>query len=146
MRALKSVLVMAGALKRSSPTVPEDAVLIRAMRDANLPKLLPDDAQLFEAIIGDLFPGVDVPEQVGSWLLHRWHEAAAPPDRCIALLHCTACGLPAVNGTVRNRLELCTAPLAACKHGASSSIRVEDRSGGSITAMISWRCWQEGLS
>jgi hypothetical protein len=124
MRALKSVLVMAGALKRSSPTVPEDAVLIRAMRDANLPKLLPDDAQL----------------------LHRWHEAAAPPDRCIALLHCTACGLPAVNGTVRNRLELCTAPLAACKHGASSSIRVEDRSGGSITAMISWRCWQEGLS
>jgi hypothetical protein len=63
MRALKSVLVMAGALKRGSPDSPEDAVLIRAMRDANLPKLLPDDAALFEAIIGDLFPGVAVEQQ-----------------------------------------------------------------------------------
>jgi hypothetical protein len=63
MRALKSVLVMAGALKRDKPGLPEDAVLIRAMRDANLPKLLPDDAALFGAIIGDLFPGVQVPQQ-----------------------------------------------------------------------------------
>lgn len=39
MRALKAVLVTAGALKRSSPGVPEELVLIQAMRDANLPKL-----------------------------------------------------------------------------------------------------------
>lgn len=40
MRAVKSVLVMAGALKRSNPNLPEDVVLIRAMRDSNLPKFL----------------------------------------------------------------------------------------------------------
>jgi len=40
MRAVKSVLVMAGSLKRSNPDLPEDVVLIRAMRDSNLPKFL----------------------------------------------------------------------------------------------------------
>jgi len=38
MRALKSVLVMAGTLKRSNPTLSEDIVLIRAIRDSNIPK------------------------------------------------------------------------------------------------------------
>ena len=40
MRALKSVLVMAGSLKRSNPDLSEDVVLIRAMKDSNLPKFL----------------------------------------------------------------------------------------------------------
>lgn len=63
MRALKSVLVMAGALKRAQPDVPEDQVLIQAMRDSNLPKFLRDDAELFQDIISDLFPNVEVPQQ-----------------------------------------------------------------------------------
>lgn len=37
MRAVKSVLVMAGSLKRAEPNVSEDIVLIRAMRDSNVP-------------------------------------------------------------------------------------------------------------
>jgi serine/threonine protein kinase len=45
MRAVKSVLVMAGALKRANPDINEDAVLIRAMRDANVPKFLKDDLE-----------------------------------------------------------------------------------------------------
>ncbi len=40
MRAVKSVLVMAGSLKRSNPRLTEDALLIRAMRDSNVPKFL----------------------------------------------------------------------------------------------------------
>lgn len=60
MRALKSVLLLAGALKRAHPDLPEDAVLIRAMRDANLPKFLSQDAVLFDAIVSDLFPGMVV--------------------------------------------------------------------------------------
>lgn len=40
MRAVKSVLVMAGSLKRSNPKLTEDALLIRAMRDSNIPKFL----------------------------------------------------------------------------------------------------------
>ncbi len=62
MRAVKSVLVMAGKLKRENPLIIEDLVLIRALRDSNLPKFLKDDAVLFKAIIQDLFPGVVLPE------------------------------------------------------------------------------------
>merc|ERR1739841_323804 len=40
MRALKSVLVMAGSLKRAAPPLSEDIPLIRAMRDSNIPKFL----------------------------------------------------------------------------------------------------------
>jgi dynein heavy chain len=62
MRAVKSVLVMAGKLKRENPDIVEDLVLIRALRDSNLPKFLADDVVLFKAIIQDLFPGVSLPE------------------------------------------------------------------------------------
>lgn len=61
MRALKSVLVMAGTLRRSAPNAPEGEVLLQAMRDANLPKFLSEDALLFEAIVGDLFPDMKPP-------------------------------------------------------------------------------------
>ncbi|KAI8730178.1 dynein heavy chain 6, axonemal isoform X4 [Biomphalaria glabrata] len=62
MRAVKSVLVMAGSLKRQNPDKPEDVVLMRALRDSNLPKFLFNDAKLFQAILSDLFPGVNIPE------------------------------------------------------------------------------------
>lgn len=61
MRAVKSVLVMAGALKRASPDQSEDITLICALRDSNLPKFLADDVSLFKGILGDLFPGVELP-------------------------------------------------------------------------------------
>lgn len=63
MRAVKSVLVMAGGLKRSNPDINENVVLIRALRDSNLPKFLAHDALLLHGIIQDLFPGVVIPEQ-----------------------------------------------------------------------------------
>ncbi|XP_029949300.1 dynein heavy chain 6, axonemal [Salarias fasciatus] len=62
MRAVKSVLVMAGSLKRDNPHLSEEVVLIRALRDSNLPKFLADDAVLFGGILSDLFPGVSIPE------------------------------------------------------------------------------------
>ena len=61
MRAVKSGLVMAGNLRRENPHLPENVVLIRAMRDSNIPKFLDQDLPLFNAIISDLFPGVKVP-------------------------------------------------------------------------------------
>jgi len=42
--------------------MPEDAVLIRAMRDSNVPKFLKEDLPLFAAIIQDLFPTVEILE------------------------------------------------------------------------------------
>jgi dynein heavy chain len=37
-------------------------VLIRAMRDSNIPKFLKDDLPLFNALVQDLFPGIVIPE------------------------------------------------------------------------------------
>ncbi|KAM3867513.1 dynein axonemal heavy chain 10 [Diretmus argenteus] len=61
LRALKSVLVMAGELKRGSPDLNEDTVLMRALRDMNLPKFVFEDVPLFLGLISDLFPGLDCP-------------------------------------------------------------------------------------
>lgn len=63
MRAIKSVLVVAGSLKRSDRDRPEDQVLMRALRDFNIPKIVTDDVPIFMGLIGDLFPSLDVPRK-----------------------------------------------------------------------------------
>ncbi|TGZ69565.1 hypothetical protein CRM22_003672 [Opisthorchis felineus] len=63
LRAIKSVLVVAGALKRSDPGRAEDQVLMRALRDFNIPKIVTDDLPVFMGLIGDLFPALDVPRK-----------------------------------------------------------------------------------
>lgn len=61
MRAVRSVINAAGLIKEREPEVPEDQILLRALRDVNVPKFLKDDLPLFENIIKDLFPGVERP-------------------------------------------------------------------------------------
>lgn len=61
LRALKSVLVMAGGLKRRYGDMPEDLVLMRALRDSNMPKFVYEDVPLFMGLIEDLFPNMDCP-------------------------------------------------------------------------------------
>ena len=71
MRAVKSVLVMAGELKRANPDDKEDSVLIRAMKDANEPKFLKDDLPLFNAIVQDLFPTAEIKAPDYTFILKK---------------------------------------------------------------------------
>ncbi|XP_039379207.1 dynein heavy chain 11, axonemal isoform X1 [Mauremys reevesii] len=63
LRAVKSVLVVAGSLKRGDKNRPEDQVLMRTLRDFNLPKIVTDDIPIFMGLINDLFPALDVPRR-----------------------------------------------------------------------------------
>ncbi|XP_074102149.1 dynein beta chain, ciliary [Cotesia typhae] len=63
LRAIKSVLVVAGKLKRDDRQRPEDQVLMRALRDFNTPKIVTDDIPVFMGLIGDLFPALNVPRK-----------------------------------------------------------------------------------
>jgi dynein heavy chain len=56
LRAIKSVLRVAGALKRSDPGIEEEGILMRALRDFNTPKLPSADVAIFLRLIQDLFP------------------------------------------------------------------------------------------
>ena len=71
MRAIKAVLVVAGAVKRVEPEMPEEVILLRAVRDMSIPKLVGPDVPLFNALCGDLFPGVEMPVvDYGEFLAH----------------------------------------------------------------------------
>jgi dynein heavy chain len=61
LRNLKAVLNMAGQLKRNDPNMPEESILMRALRDMNLPKFIKDDERLFRLLLGDLFPSLELP-------------------------------------------------------------------------------------
>ena len=54
----------------------EDQLLLRALRDVNVPKFLKDDLPLFENIILDLFPGINKPKvEYGNLLSQMQIEA-----------------------------------------------------------------------
>jgi len=55
------VLVVAGAFKRAEPEVTEGDMLMRVLRDINMPKLSTDDRSIFAGLLNDLFPGRNPP-------------------------------------------------------------------------------------
>lgn len=62
MRAVKSVLLASGALRKMYPDLTEAKIVLRAIIDVNLPKFLQQDVPLFVGIYTDLFPGIEIPE------------------------------------------------------------------------------------
>ena len=76
LRAIKSVLVVAGSLKRCDLERPEEQVLMRALRDFNLPKIVAEDNPVFLGLISDLFPNLDVPRKRNQGLEKAVQQAA----------------------------------------------------------------------
>ena len=66
LRAVKSVLRVAGALKRGEPGKGEEELLMRALRDFNTPKIPEVDTKIFLRLIADLFMGMEVEPQVNE--------------------------------------------------------------------------------
>jgi dynein heavy chain len=60
LRSIKSVLTLAGNIHREFPYIDEELALIQALQKSNAPKFLPDDIPLFNNIMSDLFPGLDM--------------------------------------------------------------------------------------
>ncbi|XP_030042289.1 dynein axonemal heavy chain 2 [Microcaecilia unicolor] len=61
LRALTSLLRYAGKKRRVQPNLSDEEVLLMAMKDMNIAKLTSVDLPLFNAIIQDLFPGIETP-------------------------------------------------------------------------------------
>ncbi len=64
LRAVKSVLYVAGGFKRAEPDMNEQALLMRALRDFNVPKIIKEDEVVFFGLLGDLFPGLNPPRSI----------------------------------------------------------------------------------
>eukprot|EP00755_Sulcionema_specki_P032815 Sspe_Gene.20010::Locus_7312_Transcript_1_1_Confidence_1.000_Length_13148::g.20010::m.20010/K10408/DNAH; dynein heavy chain, axonemal len=97
LRSIKSLLSVAGSLKRALPkNTSEEMVLMRALREFNLPKITPSDLDTFLELIQDLFPTLTMPD----------------PDRGDAELdaamrnHCTQAGYQAEEGLLAKCLQL----------------------------------------
>jgi len=76
LRAVKSVLRVAGSMKRTSKTATEAEVLMRALRDFNTPKIPVHDTPVFMRLIDDLFMGLTVPLVYDQELLKKIARAA----------------------------------------------------------------------
>ena len=69
LRAMTGVLRIAGGMKRDNPDQSESQILMRALRDTNLPKFVAADFGIFRGLIDDLFPRIDAPRQEDAALV-----------------------------------------------------------------------------
>lgn len=57
LRAVKSVLLVVGSMRRALANASEEVVLMQVLRDFNTPRILPADYPVFLGLLNDLFPG-----------------------------------------------------------------------------------------
>ena len=69
LRAMTGVLRIAGGLKRTYTADSETAILMRALRDSNLPKFVSADYNIFLGLISDLFPKTESPRVANNELV-----------------------------------------------------------------------------
>lgn len=75
MRAIKSVLNASGRIKRENPDMDEVSVMIKSIRDMNLPKFIAEDVILFDNLFIDLFPDCEEPSNDNDALQIEIEEA-----------------------------------------------------------------------
>ncbi|XP_053613118.1 dynein axonemal heavy chain 2 isoform X1 [Plodia interpunctella] len=61
LRSMVALLRYAGVKRRAYPNLPEQEMVILAMRDMNVARLTAKDVPLFDGIMQDIFPDVEVP-------------------------------------------------------------------------------------
>jgi dynein heavy chain len=77
MRGLNALLVAGGNGKRNmGDKYPEDTIALRSFMDVNMPKFTSDDIPLFKGIMGDLFPGVEMPESNMGQIIEQMEKVA----------------------------------------------------------------------
>jgi dynein heavy chain len=101
MRAVNTVISAAGLLKRESPDMDEQLLLLRALKDSNVPKFLEGDIILFNGIISDLFPGIKQPPPDYGKLMES------------IVTSIDASGLQVQPPTMPRGVRVCLAPLCA---------------------------------
>ncbi|KAF0682585.1 Aste57867_25292 [Aphanomyces stellatus] len=124
LRAIKSILLITGSLKRSEPTLSESQLLLRALRDFNVPKLVLQDQPIFHGLLHDLFPEPPPPRKVnanlekhiqtacetlGLWPDENFRLKVVQLEELLALRHCVFVMGPAGAGKSECILTLQTA-------------------------------------
>ena len=94
LRAVKSVLVVAGQLKRREPSQEEGMILMRALRDFNTPKMVAPDIPIFLRLVSDLFPKMELPKATDEVLEKSCRQV------------CAETGLQSDDGFVQKVIEL----------------------------------------
>ncbi|KAI5057584.1 hypothetical protein GOP47_0027599 [Adiantum capillus-veneris] len=112
----------AGATKRADPEMVEELILMGAMRDLIMPKLIYADIPLFNALLSDLFPGVELPQKESDVL------RKAVEQELVAM------GLQVINDFVTKILQVYDCMLA--RHGNM----LVGRTGSGKT--VSWKALQ----
>lgn len=75
MRAVSTIIKAAGLLKHENPQENEEILVLKAIRNINIPKFLNQDIPLFNGIIKDLFPEITSNHQYDQQLLDSISEA-----------------------------------------------------------------------
>ena len=104
LRAVKSVLRVAGGFKRAEPDIDEQIILMRALRDFNVPKIVQQDMVIFFGLLGDLFPGIDPPRKRDMALEDAVQRATE--ERLVARRDVHAQSCPALRASLYKPLRL----------------------------------------